>query len=194
MAAVDAARSTGQGSGCIAASRPRNSDGGISGVIAGAAPVSAGAVGSNATRRPARAARSSTISAACTRRVQPVAEAQPLSSTSSTGPVPGECGAGVQYRSGQADDDQSGGDAAEQQQPPRRARRGFLAGFQSEQKANGREHFPARRRWRDPQQPPEQGQRGQRQQDPRCGEDHDRAKTIAKANSLRRTTASYTSR
>ncbi len=55
-------------------------------------PSSPGAVASSATRRPAVAARCSTDCDASSRAGQSAADAQPLSTTSSSGPLPGGAG------------------------------------------------------------------------------------------------------
>ena len=88
--------------------------------------VSSGAVASSAACRPARSARSSTVSAACMRRGQSPAAAQPLSITSSTGPLPGSRRPASSTGPRQADDHQRSRSQPQQQQPPGRARRRFL--------------------------------------------------------------------
>ena len=71
--------------GRIAASRVRTS-----GIAIGTGALAAvPAVANSAALRPARSARSSTLAAVCIRCCQAGAEAQPLSITSSTGPLPG---------------------------------------------------------------------------------------------------------
>src|SRR6185369_10056833 len=70
----------------------------------------------------------------------------------------------------QRENDQRRHDHTQQDQPPWRARRRLLAWGQPEQQPNGRKRDHARRRRRDPQQPPDYRQRGKRGQEPRRGE------------------------
>ena len=71
------------------------------------------------------------------RRAQSSAEAQPLSITSSTGPVPGSAEPASSTGRASATITSAGGGHAQEQQPPGGARRGFLGGVQAQQQADG---------------------------------------------------------
>ena len=93
-------------------------------------------------------------------RSQCLAAAQPLSTTSSSGPLPPRRGAGFRTGPARADDQERRDDEAQQQEPPGRARRGPFRAQQLGQQQERREGDPPRRRRGDPQQQP-QGRQGE---------------------------------
>ena len=103
-------------------------------------------------------------------RSQRLAAAQPLSTTSSSGPLPPRRGAGFSTGPASARISRAAMSEAQQQQPPGRARRRPLAADQAGQEQERREGDAPRCRRGDPQQQPQGGQGESRQQQPGLGE------------------------
>ena len=100
------------------------------------------------------------------------AAAQPLSTTSTTGPEPVSAFSrfGIEHRLGQRQDHQRGRRHADQRQPPRRLGRRLLAVLDADQDAGRRELDAPRARRDGAQQPLDDRQRQQRPEQPRTEE------------------------
>ena len=102
---------------------------------------SPGAVGASTTVLPSRMARSMAASMASRRSGQWEADAQPLSTTSRSGPVPAKLSpVGIEHGTGERQHDQGGKQHAERRQPPGTMRRRLLGRFQVLQEPRRREH------------------------------------------------------
>ena len=170
MSVAAAARSVGQGLGRKARRMVRASSGRSAPLRAAGASSGAGAVPISTTGRPARSARWIRRSAWAMRVVQPGADDQPSSITSSKRAAARQVGLRVEQRPGDGQDQRRRQQQAQQQQPPRHLHRRLLGRLQPDQQPDRREAHQLGQRRDQAQQPVDHRQRQQQRQHAGCGE------------------------